>query len=139
MFVICLYGCYIYGFYTVCIYGCYMYIWLLYVYIVVLCIYGYYMYIWLLFVYVVVICSVSVCVHQGVWLRHRSDVYPQHADPFSCTLPLQLCHPGQDMPGTGGGICTHTHAHCLCACARTHTHSHSKHSMHAHNHIHTCP
>lgn len=36
---------------------------------------------------------------KGVWLRNSGHVHPQHADPVSCALPLQLRHPGQDMSG----------------------------------------
>lgn len=47
---------------------------------------------------------------KGVWLRDRGHVHPQHVDPVSCALPLQLRHPGQDMSGPCWGkvrVCMH--------------------------------
>lgn len=48
--------------------------------------------------------SVCVCcMLKSVWLCHCGYVHPQHADSIRRSLPLQLRHPGQDMPGTRWG------------------------------------
>lgn len=50
------------------------------------------------------------CVFKSVWLCHSGHIHPQHADSISCSLPLQLRHTGQDMPGPCWGtvyVCVH--------------------------------
>lgn len=53
------------------------------------------------------------CVFKSVWLCHSGHLHPQHADSICRSLPLQLRHTGQDMPGPCWGtacFCVHVFA-----------------------------
>ena len=56
------------------------------------------------------------CVFQSIWLCHSGHIHPQHADSSCCSLPLQLRHTGQDMPGPCWGtvcVCVHMYVRQL--------------------------
>lgn len=62
------------------------------------------------------VCVCVCCMLKSVWLRHCGHVHPQHADSIRRSLPLQLRHPGQDMPGPCGGT-AHARPHVSYVCS----------------------